>query len=230
MAEVEPFLTDRPGVRQGRVTELEGILQAPEGDYALVMGSDLQNDKRRFNIGDAFEFAQSDTVAAEVKVTTFRGTLRGPAQMPAITNEEPAAGWVLANGQTVTMKIDEGSPQTYTVNSGDFANVGAARSSELVAAINAQISGATASLTGNGVQILSNTTGRRSRVEITGGTAAALDFKETYWVLQVKKAGTVKVEIEIPPGDTRNLRDIGVPFDGGGAVELSFRLELKGRP
>lgn len=230
MPEVVPFLTDRPGINQGRVSEFVGIPAALEGEHSLVMGSDRQGDRRRFNIGDAIEFGQSDSVAAEVKVATFRGVLRGPSKMPAISVDEPGAGFALSDGQTVTLSVDEGSVQTYTVNSADFSAVGAARVHEVVAAINSQIVGATASHAGECVQILSDTTGRRSRVQIVGGTAAALGFRETYWVLQVKKAGAVKVEIEIPPGDTRDLRDVQVPFDGGGSVEIAFRLELKGRP
>ncbi len=82
--------------------------------------------------------------------------------MPAVSVIiNPAAGFVLADGKTLILAIDEGADQTVTFSTGQFVNIAAALPEEVAAAINSQLEGARAASTGFGsIQVSSDTTGK----------------------------------------------------------------------
>jgi flagellar hook-associated protein 1 len=93
--------------------------------------------------------------------------------------QEPFA---LANGQTLSIAVDGGSAQTITFNSGDFADITAATADEVAAAIDAQLSGASASVSDGRIVIQSDSTGATSSLLVTDGTgtpAATLGLSTT---------------------------------------------------
>ncbi len=221
-----PWITRRPGQEQGRLKDPPGFAQ-PEGDFALVLGADSANWSARFDIGDSFEVFQSDTISPG-KIVRFTGRFRGPSRMPAVSVKEPAAGYVLADGQTLILAIDGGTNQTITFSTAQFVSIGAARAPEVKAAIAGALTSATAFLTGEGVGVLSDTTGRRSRVEVVGGTATALNFQELGWRFQIVLGGTTTVvSRDLAPGEEEDLKDMaGNLADFGDPAEVRFRLIL----
>lgn len=73
---------------------------------------------------------------------------------------------------TVLIAVDGGTPQTFTINAMDYADPANALATELRDALNAQITGATATaLVGVDVTLTSDTVGFGSKLEITGGTS-----------------------------------------------------------
>lgn len=220
-----PWITRRPGEEQGRVENPSGFEQ-PEGDFAMVAGTDTAGWTGRFAIGDRFDIFQEDAIDVG-KILRFTGRFRGPSRMPAISVDEPLAGYALADGQTLIVSIDGGANQVITFSTGQFSAIDKARANEVRDAINAALTGATAFLTGEGVGILSATEGRRSRVEVVGGTAAALGFQELAWRLQLLLDGTVVTERDLAPGEEDDLRDMAGNLTAQtDPVEVRFRVEL----
>jgi uncharacterized protein len=86
---------------------------------------------------------------------------------------ESAVPGALADGQQLTVKINRGSVQTITFEDTEFADITTPTPAEIMAVINAQISGARATLTSSStkVTITSDRKGLTSYVEVTGGTA-----------------------------------------------------------
>ncbi len=127
------------------------------------------------------------TVAATAEET-------GPIQADAFSIDQietPVAGWTaqaavdntiaetyaLADGQTLTVKVDDGAVQTALFETADFAAIGAATAAEVAAVIDSDIAGAGAADISGLVRIESDTDGPGSALEITGGTAnGALGF------------------------------------------------------
>lgn len=120
------------------------------------------------------------------EVTAYAGTLD--------TIQTPVSGWTakaavvagnsetyaLSDGQTLTVKVDQGAEQTATFNTADFGAIGAATAAEVAAVINTDITGVTASDQNGSVWIESDTDGGGSAVQVTGGTAnASLGFSTT---------------------------------------------------
>ena len=220
-----PWITRRPGEEQGRIQDPSGFAQ-PEGDHAMVVGADSANWSGRFAIGDRFDLFQSDVVTPG-KILRFTGRFRGPARMPAISVDEPAAGYVLADGQTLILAVDGGTNQVITFSAGQFSDITKARALEVRNAIASTLTGGTPFLTGEGVGVQSDTTGRRSRVEVVGGTAAALGFTELGWRFQMLLAGTVVAARDLQPGEEEDLKDMaGNLAAHGDPAEVRFRLEL----
>lgn len=93
---------------------------------------------------------------------TFNGT--------AASSTSGAGPYALANGNTLTLSIDGGPVQTITFTSAEFVSIGAATAAEVAAAINGQLTGASALVTSNTVNISSDTLGTSSHVDVTGGT------------------------------------------------------------
>jgi hypothetical protein len=99
--------------------------------------------------------------------------------------ETPVAGWTaqaaidsdlsepfaLSNGQTLLVKVDDGSEQTVTFLTGDFVAIGAATAQEIADVINANTTGIDAMDAGGMVRIQSDTDGPGSAIEVTGGSA-----------------------------------------------------------
>lgn len=78
-----------------------------------------------------------------------------------------------AGGETLTVKINQGSVQTVTFQTSMFGTPAAGTAEEVAQAINAQLVGARATVTSAGVRVTieSDRRGTGSYVEITGGTA-----------------------------------------------------------
>jgi hypothetical protein len=81
--------------------------------------------------------------------------------------------FALRPGDTLVVKVDALPPVTATFTAGDFSNIGKVIAAELVAKLNASLTGARASDDFGGLLIESATTGPESRIEIAGGTARA---------------------------------------------------------
>jgi hypothetical protein len=220
---VAPFYTTRPGTDQGRVSPVGFV--APGGSKVLGLGSIL-GLSGRFAVGDRIQVAQSDSTAAATKLIGFTGRLEGPSRMPAVSAEEPIGGFTLANGQTLVIRVDRNvANQTVTFATADFVDITNARMWEIRDAINDQITGAEAVLTGDSIAILSDRVGRGSRIQVVGGTAnAALQFAEWAWFLHVKVGGTSLATREAYAGESFDLDDVRVPANG--AVTIAFALEL----
>lgn len=223
---VAALFTRRPGIEQGRVANPEGFV-TPEGDAALVLGADTPKWTRRVALGDKFDVFQSDAVGA-AKILRFAARVRGPDTMPAMSVLQPYA---LADGQTLRLAIDGGGVQIITFSAGQFTSIAAATALEVRDAINSQLTGATAFLSGTGlVGVLSATTGRDSRVEVLGGTATALGLAELAWYLRLLLAGSVVASVEVKPGLTRDLSDMaGNLAAHGDPVEVRLRLEVQSK-
>jgi hypothetical protein len=219
---VNAWLTDRPGIDQGRV-DPEGW-DPPEGDHALVLGADRPGWERRFVVGNQSNAFQSVALGAS-KIVRCAARVRGPSRMPAAA--QAAEPYALADGQTLIIAIDGGAPQTIAFQTADFASIGAARAHEVRDAINAQLTGAAASLTGTGeVQVFSDTTGRRSRVAVQGGTAAALMLRELVWLARITIDGILAGEVPIRPGELRDLGDFAGNVPANDPFVLGFHLVL----
>lgn len=89
--------------------------------------------------------------------------------------------FALANGQTLTVKVDgQSTEQTVTFLSGDFGAIGAATAAEVAAVISTQLASpsATGGSPGGAVTITSDSGGT---IQVTGGTAnGALGFPTTF--------------------------------------------------
>jgi hypothetical protein len=224
----ETFYTDRPGIDQGRI-EPESII-APEGDYVLALGSDTVGREVWMKPGDKYDVFQTDSPAVADKLLKFRGYWRGTNKpMPAVSNEVTSPNFfVLANGQTLILNIDNGSNQTITFVTGDFVDITKARAQEVVDVINANIVGGYAINTGReSIAIYSNGRGRRSRVEVVGGTASALNMQEIAWRAALLVGGSLVASRLLRTGEQQDLSDMAAnlinftpPF------EIRFRLEV----
>jgi hypothetical protein len=228
--ERESFYTSRPGTDQGRVAA-SGIT-VPEGSQLLALGSDTAGRVAWLKKGDQFDIFQSDTPAAAAKILRFQGGWRGPvACMPAVSAEVgPPNFYVLANGQTLILAIDEGVNQTVTFATAQFADITKARPLEVVTVLNASLTGATASLTGRGAfKVVSDTSGKRSRVRVVGGTAAALVMEELAWKAALLVGGNEVASRILRSGESQTLTDMAANLIGyiaAAPFEVKFRLEV----
>lgn len=226
-----PWITQLPGVEQMRVEDPSGWLQ-PEGDHAMVLGSDEAGREGRFGFGDWEYFTQTVTYAP-AKIARFSGKIRGPSRMPAVSIDEPGAGYyVLADGQTLILNIG-GSDVTITFTTAQFADITKARAWEVRAAIQTALDAASAPavayLTGMGVGVMPTTTGRGSRIKVEGGTAVNLGFLETAWRFVVAVNGTEIAELYIFAGEEKELKDWGVNLESfPDPATLRFSVELAG--
>ncbi|MFI5300361.1 MAG: phage tail sheath family protein, partial [Polyangiales bacterium] len=101
-------------------------------------------------------------------------TIKASAARVAASGPGPYA---LADGQTLSVRIDGVGVQQLAFAASDFAAIGKATAPELAAAINAKVSGAKAIVAGGVPQIVSDTKGTASKVEVLAGTAfGALGF------------------------------------------------------
>lgn len=83
--------------------------------------------------------------------------------------------FTLTANQALQVRIDGanvGAPvQTFVFTAGQFANIASATAAEVAAAINETITGAQAGISGEGLEIVSDSSGTASSVEICGGSA-----------------------------------------------------------
>jgi uncharacterized protein len=130
--------------------------------------------------------------------------------------------FALEDGQTLLLRFDEGPEQEVLFSIADFADIGAALPAEVVAVLNAHIDGGKAVRDADITALISDTDGRSSRVEVTGGTAnAELDFP----VGVVPGGGNVEYLAAVTVAEVEALveaaiRDIEVTTGAGGVLEL----------
>jgi hypothetical protein len=88
-------------------------------------------------------------------------------------NTEP---YVLSDGETLDVIIDEGASQLVSFNTADFVTIGAATAAEVAAVINEDLVGASSHVLDGAPVIVTDTSGELGSVEIPSGTATALAF------------------------------------------------------
>jgi phage tail sheath protein FI len=118
-----------------------------------------------------YDLEPGDTLSVAIdgggpSVATFNAT----AGSRTAVNAGPYA---LVNGQTLLVSVDGGAAQTITFLTAEFVSIGAATATEVVAVINAKITGALATKPGAVPVITSDRRGTGSSIQVTGGTAAA---------------------------------------------------------
>ncbi len=94
----------------------------------------------------------------------FRGT-------PAFVQASGPGPFALADGQTLTLRIDERREQRIVFDAADFADIARATSIELAAAINRQLRAGKALVDAGVLELVSDTRGQGSSIQVTGGTA-----------------------------------------------------------
>ncbi|MFG0316027.1 MAG: flagellar hook-associated protein FlgK [Planctomycetota bacterium JB042] len=132
----------------------------------------------------------------------------------------------LTPGDQFTVAVDGGAPQTVTINAIDFANPAAATADEVAAALNAQLTGATASVVDGRIVLSTGSTGAASSLAIVdsvGAPAAALG-------LPAAAAGTdVPVEVTVsgtPTGDEGGTYTFAPLSDGEIGVTPDLKLGI----
>jgi len=88
-----------------------------------------------------------------------------------------AGPYALSDGDELTFRIDRGREQRVVFEAGDFGDIGNATADEVAAAINREIRAGRAVVDAGVPELASDTEGRASSIEVTGGSAnAALGF------------------------------------------------------
>jgi hypothetical protein len=176
---VEAFFKEAPGsrLRQSRVVHYTDVTD-PTTKASLASTTTIQTEAlaetKGFVLGtiqEPFVFADGDDLDFSVD---GGGTDTATFNVTAAEEESSAETYDLSSGgETLLLKIDQGSVQTITFQTSMFGTPAAATAIEVAAAVNAQLVGGYAiTTTGDTiVQIWSDTLGTGSYVEITGGTA-----------------------------------------------------------
>lgn len=160
-----------------------------------------------------FALAHGDTLVCKIDAG---GELTGTIAATAAARETTASEtFALVNGQNITVKIDRGATQTIAFLTSEFVDIGAATAEEVAAVISAKITGARVSVTSGGakVTITSDTKGTGSHVEVTGGTAAALNFAAA----EVNGTGNVANVAAVTAAEIKAILD-AIPFVPGATV------------
>lgn len=152
--------TDISGVT---ATAVNGAVQIRSD--ATSTGSSLKiSETSTANVGLGFPLNEAVGFNRSTNATTENGQV-GP--------------YALSDGQVLSLRVDGGSTQIVTFNTGDFSNIAAATSNEVATVINANTTGLYASASGNQLQIQSLTSGSTSLIEVVGGDSnGALGFQE----------------------------------------------------
>ncbi len=135
------------------------------------------------------------------------GSFGGTTATIGGTNGGPFA---LADGDELQIEVDGGVAQTVTFNTGDFADIAAATAEEVVAAIQAQTSGVSASIVGGRVVLQSLTDGSTGSLQLTNVTNDPLG---TIGLSAVLETGTDDPPVEVRASGT---------YSGEGARNLRF--------
>jgi uncharacterized phage protein gp47/JayE len=149
----------------------------------------------------------------------------------------PVAGWLakaalnslnseafhLVHGQTLVLKVDNGTAQTVTFDTADFVDIGNATAQEVADAIKAATTGLDAVDANGEVRLISDTDGTGSAVEVVSGTAnPALGFPHE----PIKGFNPHRSAKVISGGsETYALSDgqtLFVQVDGGASQQVTF--------
>jgi hypothetical protein len=129
------------------------------------------------NVSVAATAEQTGPVSADAfSIDQIETPVSGWTAQAGIDNAN-AETYALVDGQTLTVKVDDGAVQTATFNTADFVDIANATAAEVAAVIDGDITGATSFEISGKVRIESDTDGPGSAIEVTGGTAnTALGF------------------------------------------------------
>lgn len=144
------------------------ILRNPTNGLKQVT-TETDGSKERLHVSTQDITVQATVNLGEGNTRYLEFLTNGAATAGAITNEKDQT-YNFTDGETLTAKVDGGSEQTATFNTGDFSVITAATAAEVVTVLNTDITGQTASVNGLRVKITSDTTGVGSTIEMTGGT------------------------------------------------------------
>jgi hypothetical protein len=153
------------------------IQQVKQNNFAAVS----TNGEVLATLAAPYALANADTLIGKLddNSSADTATITAAAAARECVNAETYA---LTDGMTLTVIVDQGTEQTITFLTAEFSDIGAATAEEVVAAILAQIVGATptSTTTDTKVTITSDTAGTGSYIEVTGGTSnTALGFVTT---------------------------------------------------
>lgn len=155
----------------GATTATKATRMAQTGATAPTQGAQTGT------VAAPFTLVNGDTLIGNVDAVGNQ-TLTITATAATRTCANPEA-YALADAMTLTVSINSGAVQTIIFNTAEFVNIAAATAEEVAAVINAEITGALATVSGGGttVTITSDRKGLTSGVNVTGGTAnVALGF------------------------------------------------------
>jgi hypothetical protein len=142
----------------------------------------------------------------------------------AARENTPAETYALVNAYTLTVKVDQGSPQTIAFLTSEFVSIGAATAEEVAAVINAKIVGAKASVTSAGtkVTITSDRRGTGSYIEVTGGTGnGVLGFN----VAEVQGTGNVSNIDAVTVAEVKTIVEAAV--SGVTVTDVSGKVKIQ---
>lgn len=133
--------------------------------------------------------------------------------------------FALTAGDTMTIAVDGGAPQTITFGAGQFASIGAATAAEVAAAINSQLTGATAVVQNGALSIVSGTTGGASSLLVTDGAGAPAAALGLSTALETGSATAADVKISGAYTGASNTTWTFKP-DGNGTVGVTPGLTV----
>jgi len=174
-----------------------------------------------------------EAVAVIVADITGAGAYVLHCGSPAVLNSGNLAPYALSGGETLTISInDEPSDRTVTFHASDFAIPGVATAPEIAARIMADLYGAAeSSPVAGGVEVHTLLTGDNSKLQVTGGTAAAiLNFppgqtsgSDDDWRFAIySETPGVDASIEVVGGSANGAFDFTTdPMAGTGGAELA---------
>jgi flagellar hook protein FlgE len=133
----------------------------------------------------------------------------------------------LTAGDSFTIQVDGGPPQTVTLQSSDFANIGAATAAELAAVINTQVAGVTAADSAGQLTIVSDKLGSSSSLKVTdiSGNAAFTAGLSTVLVSGTEQAANLSSDINdlvTTIDDYDALTNDGITISGIGSDGTQF--------
>lgn len=159
-AQLQALLVDQLGPGAGRPVE-ESFRVIGPGDPASLVSTPAPWNA---------EVAQPASLEIDGNAVAIPLAAAGPASLP------PAAGPLdLSPGDTVTVTVDGGQPQSYALVAGDVANPGQMTPAEAATVLNRELVGIQAFLDGNGDLVLrSDTAGLASTIAAADDLATAL--------------------------------------------------------
>jgi flagellar hook protein FlgE len=215
-------------------------------EYLVDLRSGL---KVQSNSGQDIQVTLNSVVPPEqTSSISFRGNLPapGPSSGPTVEKLESlpfqqaqaaqvvtpgGEPFALTNGDQLVLSVDLGASQTITFTSSQFANIGAATAAEVVAAINSQLTGATASVgPGNTIVINTSSSGNASRIQVSSSPAAlAIPIGTSTGSEQVATASTPLNGLKGNTIDYVNGDKIRIfGSKGGSVVDVTFTYGTDG--
>jgi flagellar hook-associated protein FlgK len=190
------------------------------------------------DVGTKFEFSNSLNPTPDA-AGTFGGSR--PTLVPAMTF--PSA---IPPGLTFTLQVDGGPPQTVTFSPSQFANPAAATAQETAAAINSQVTGATASVVNGRLVLQGSTVGSSGSlkfnngvtvvgqdvpvtVRVTGSYTGAAD--QSYFITPasdgvIGQTPGLKATISLADGTPVGTVDIGAGYTPGEPIEVRDGIKI----